>query len=69
MPYKSKAQQGYFHAQKGKKVPADVVEEFDKASRGQHGLPKHVKKGKAHSKSMKSSGKKASCGDCPISFA
>lgn len=43
MPYTSKAMQGYFHAQKGKKVPAKVVEEFDAASKGLK-LPKKAKK-------------------------
>jgi hypothetical protein len=46
MPYVSKAQQGYFNAQKGKKVPAAVVDEFNQASKGLTGLPKHVKKAK-----------------------
>lgn len=44
MPYKSKAQQGFFHSAEGKKkVGEKVVKEFDKASKGQHDLPKHVK--------------------------
>jgi hypothetical protein len=30
--------QGYFHANK-QKIGPKVVEEFDKASKGQHGLP------------------------------
>lgn len=42
MPYASKAQQGYFHAHPDK-VGRKVVAEFDAASKGQHGLPKHVK--------------------------
>jgi hypothetical protein len=47
MPYKSKAQQGYFHTAAGKaKVGAAVVKEFDAASRGHsyRKLPKHVSK-------------------------
>ena len=31
MPYVSDKQRGYFHAQRGKKVPASVVDEFDAA--------------------------------------
>jgi hypothetical protein len=73
MPYVSEAQRGYMHAQKGKKVPAKVVDEFDAASKGQHGLPKHVKgsksKGKKGSKRESMPMKKGHCGDCPISFA
>lgn len=42
MPYKSKAQQGLFHS-KNSPVSAKVVKEFDNASRGQKGLPYHVK--------------------------
>jgi len=46
MPYVSKAQQGYFHTHK-KEIGAKVVEEFDKASKGEANLPEHVKgKGK-----------------------
>ncbi len=43
MPYVSKAQQGYFHTHK-KEIGAKVVAEFDKASKGEKNLPKHVKK-------------------------
>jgi hypothetical protein len=43
MPYKSKAQQGFFHTAEGKKkVGKKVVDEFDQASKGSHGLPEHV---------------------------
>jgi hypothetical protein len=42
MPYKSRAQQGLFHS-KNSPVSAKVVAEFDAASKGQHGLPRHVK--------------------------
>ena len=45
MPYASRAQQGLFHSPNSP-VSKEVVEEFDEASRGQHGLPKHVKGGK-----------------------
>lgn len=40
MPYKSAKQAAYFHAQKGKKVPAAVVNEFDAATRAQGGIKK-----------------------------
>ena len=44
MPYKSAAQRGYFHTAAGRKaVGAKVVEDFDKESKGQRNLPKHVK--------------------------
>jgi len=44
MPYKSAAQRGYFHTAAGRKtVGAKVVADFDKASKGQSNLPKHVK--------------------------
>jgi hypothetical protein len=46
MPYVSKAQQGFFHspgAAKAGITKADV-KHWDEASRGQHGLPEHVKK-------------------------
>ena len=44
MPYKSKAQQGYFHANKEKLEKQGVsVKEWDKASKGKK-LPKRVKK-------------------------
>ena len=47
MPYKSRAQQGKFHAmlERGE-IDPEVVEHWDKASKGQHGLPYHVKKKK-----------------------
>lgn len=44
MPYKSNAQRGFMHAQKGKQVPTKVVDEFDAASKGQKNLPEHVTK-------------------------
>jgi RNA-binding protein YhbY len=43
MPYKSQAQQGYFHANVGKKgITPGVVKEFDTASKGMK-LPPKVK--------------------------
>ena len=45
MPYKSKAQQGFFHANVGKKgITKSMVSEYDSASKGMK-LPKrtHVK--------------------------
>ncbi len=33
MPYVSDKQRRYFHAQKGKKVPSEVVDEFDEKER------------------------------------
>jgi hypothetical protein len=73
MPYESKAQRGLFHS-KNAPVSKKVVEEFDKASKGQKNLPEHVKKGKKSSSKSKGKGKMAgkkgcSCGDCPISYA
>lgn len=72
MPYKSKAQQGLFHS-KNSPVSKKVVAEFDEASKGQKGLPEHVKQMRSKMKkgSHKGSGpmKKAHSGDCPISFA
>lgn len=41
MPYKSQAQQGLFHSPNSP-VSDKVVADFDAASKGQHGLPKHV---------------------------
>ena len=41
MPYASKSQQGYFHTHV-KRLGKKVVDEFDAASKGQHGLPDHV---------------------------
>lgn len=41
MPYVSKAQQGLFHSPNSP-VSKDVVADFDKASKGQKGLPYHV---------------------------
>jgi hypothetical protein len=45
MPYKSRAQQGKFHAmlERGE-ISKKVVDEWDKASKGQTDLPYHVKK-------------------------
>lgn len=43
MPYSSKAQQGYFHANKAK-IGVKVVAESDRASKGDTDLPEHVKK-------------------------
>ena len=45
MPYASRAQQGLFHSPNSP-VSASVVKEFDDASRGQKGLPQHVKQKK-----------------------
>lgn len=44
MPYKSRAQAGYFHTHV-KKIGAKVVAEFDRASKGKK-LPKKVSKRK-----------------------
>lgn len=45
MPYKSRAQEGFFHS-KNSPVSKKVVKEFDKATKGKH-LPQKVgKKGK-----------------------
>lgn len=46
MPYKSAAQRAYFNAQRGKKVPASVVDEFNAASKGEGKLPQHTAKKK-----------------------
>ena len=51
MPYVSKAQQGYFHTHR-KEIGAKVVAEFDKASKGEKGLPEHVKKTNAKKKNL-----------------
>lgn len=45
MPYKSEAQRKYFNANK-KKIGAQIVEEFNEATKGKK-LPKRVKKKKA----------------------
>lgn len=51
MPYKSKAQQGFFHTKEGKaKVGEKNVREFDKASKGETDLPEHVKEKKSEPK-------------------
>ena len=43
MPYKSKAQAGFFHSNVGKKgITPKMVSEFDSASKGMK-LPKRVK--------------------------
>jgi len=54
VPYKSEAQRRYFHsAEKRGKMSAEVVAEWDKASKGKK-LPEHVKaKNKALSKAGK----------------
>jgi hypothetical protein len=45
MPYVSKAQQGFFHANKAKLEKQGVdVGEWDAASKGSKNLPEHVKK-------------------------
>ena len=41
MPYLSQAQQGLFHSSNSP-VSKKVVAEFDAASKGHRGLPKHV---------------------------
>ena len=48
MPYKSKAQQKYFHAAEARgEISKKTVDEFDKATKGKYGkLPEHVKKKK-----------------------
>ena len=44
MPYKSKAQRGYFHAMEEKgKFSHDMVHHWDQASKGKK-LPEHAKK-------------------------
>ena len=45
MPYKSKAQQAYFHTDSAKKagITSSMVEDFDKASKGLK-LPKKAKR-------------------------
>ena len=54
MPYKSKAQERYFHyAESSGKIAPKVVKEFDKASKGKS-LPEHVKE---HNKAVKSYGR------------
>ncbi len=47
MPYKSKAQQGYFHAHEGENgLTSAVVDEFDQATKGGYAkLPEHVSDG------------------------
>lgn len=47
MPYKSKAQQGFFHTKTAQKkgITKATVKEFDKASKGKK-LPKKIKKSK-----------------------
>ena len=43
MPYVSAAQRGYFHAHKAELEKQGVnVNEWDKASKGQRGLPEHT---------------------------
>lgn len=42
MVYSSATQRRYFNAQRGKKIPAKVVDEFNKESRGKK-LPEKVK--------------------------
>lgn len=44
MPFVSKAQQGYMEANKGGRVPASVVEEFEKATpkSAYKRLPRHI---------------------------
>lgn len=45
MPYKSKAQQGYFHAAEARgEISPRVVNDFDAASKGMKNLPEHVAK-------------------------
>ena len=51
MAYESRAQQGLFHSPNSP-VSKDVVKDFDKASKGQKGLPYHVGD-KAKSRSAK----------------
>lgn len=42
MPYASKAQQGYFNSNRNK-LGSALVNEYNKASKGQKDLPEHVK--------------------------
>ncbi len=43
MPYKSKAQQGFFNSPTGKaKIGAAEVDKWNQESKGQHGLPDKV---------------------------
>lgn len=61
MPYLSRAQQGLFHSENSP-VSEAVTKKFDKASKGQHGLPYHV--GAKHKLAQKlASKKKDSDGD------
>ena len=46
MPIKSKAQRAFLHAQKGKKVPAKVVEEMEAATPKGKKLPMKLPKPK-----------------------
>jgi len=47
MPYKSAAQRALFHSANSPVSKAEVAK-WDAESKGQHGLPKHVKKAKKH---------------------
>ena len=58
MPYASAKQARYFHAQKGKKVPASVVNEFDAATHAQGGIKKGKKKDTGLGDFMKGKGGK-----------
>lgn len=53
MPYKSKAQERYFHAAEERgDIKPSVVKEFDEASKG-ISLPQKLKKDKEHEKRKK----------------
>lgn len=52
MPYKSKAQQGFFHTHE-KEIGKKTVEEWDKASKGEKNLPEHVKPQKKQKSTIK----------------
>lgn len=56
MPYASDAQRRYFNAQRGKDIPADVVDEFNEASRGMK-LPEKIGKVKKKKNKLKKIGK------------
>lgn len=48
MPYRSRAQQKFFHSAEARgEISPKVVKEFDQATKGKYGsLPEHVKKPK-----------------------
>ena len=50
MPYKSKAQQGFFHSPAAKKagITPGMVKEWDSASKGSKNLPPHKTNSSTH---------------------